>query len=186
MPRHIAILSGSRGSGKTTTCQRLIDLACQRGLDCAGILSPARFEGTRKVGIDLLDVRSGQSRPLAEADSQPGELRTMAYRFDLEAIQWGVKLLEAACPCDVLIVDELGPLELERGQGWANALDVLRRGPFRLAVVVVRPALLDTFHRTLRNEPLPSPTQNTRVFTVPIPGTDANDPPHTILSLLSE
>jgi hypothetical protein len=28
-------------------------------------------------------------------------------------------------PVEVLIVDELGPLELVRGQGWANALDVL-------------------------------------------------------------
>ena len=182
MPRHIAILSGPRGSGKTTTCQRLIDLACQRGLDCAGILSPARFEGTRKVGIDLLDVRSGQSRPLAEADSQPGELRTMAYRFDLEAIQWGVKLLEAACPCDVLIVDELGPLELERGQGWANALDVLRRGQFRLAVVVVRPTLLDTFHRLLHSKPLETPIKSERVFTLPIPGTHPDDLPLAILS----
>jgi len=32
-----------------------------------------------------------------------------------------------------------------RGQGWVNALDVLRSGRFRLAVAVVRPALLDTF-----------------------------------------
>jgi len=43
----------------------------------------------------------------------------------------------------LLVVDELGPLELELGQGLVKALDVLAQGGFSLALVVVRPALLN-------------------------------------------
>ena len=145
MPQHIAILTGPFGSGKTTTCRQLADLAQQHGLDCAGIVCPARFDGERKVGIDLLNLRTGECRPLAEADSQPATLRTTRYRFNAGVMAWGAASLDAACPCDVLIVDEIGPLELERGQGWMNALTVLREGQFDLAIVVVRPSLVDAF-----------------------------------------
>ncbi len=181
--RRLAILSGPIGCGKTMTCLRVVELARRRGLDCAGLLSPARLEGARKVGIDLLDVRSGERRPLAEADGQPGELRTAAYRFDVSTVAWGSALLNTACPCDVLIVDELGPLELERGQGWSNALDVLRSGQFRLAVVVVRPALIETFRRAVSHAA--PPFGNGRLFVL---ASDSipNDLPHHVLSLLDE
>jgi nucleoside-triphosphatase THEP1 len=165
MPKQLAIVSGPRGGGKTTLCRRLLELAHQRGLDCAGIISPARFEGGRRVGIDLLDVRSGECRPLAKADSLPGELRTAAFRFDTGAVEWGTELLNAACPCDVLIVDELGPLELERGQGWTNALDVLRNGQFKLAVVVVRPALVSVFRQSMSG--VPSLSEAELLFALP-------------------
>jgi len=153
MPKHIAILTGPFGSGKTTACRQLADLARRRGLDCAGIVCPARFEGTSKVGIDLLNLRTGECRPLAEADDQPSELRTTHYRFDAEVMAWGAAILNMACPCDVLIIDEIGPLELEQGQGWVNALTVLREEQFDLAVVVVRPGLIDAFRAQVGGVP---------------------------------
>ncbi|MCC7205748.1 MAG: hypothetical protein IT323_00485 [Anaerolineae bacterium] len=145
MMHRITVLTGEKGSGKTTLCQRILEGALQRGLDAAGVLSPARFDGDVKIGIDVLEVRTGERRALAEADDHPGVLRTHRYRFDPESVLWGAECLAAACPCDVLIVDEIGPLEVERGQGWANALDILRAGRYGLAVVVVRPGLLDAF-----------------------------------------
>jgi nucleoside-triphosphatase THEP1 len=153
MSKRIIVLSGPPGSGKTIACRQLAILARQRGLDCAGLVCPARFHASRKVGIDVLDLRTGVNRPLAEADQLPAALRTGAYRFDAEAVAWGVAVLDAACPCDLLVVDEIGPLELERGQGWANALDILRDGQFALAVVVVRPGLVGAFRIRMSDIP---------------------------------
>jgi nucleoside-triphosphatase THEP1 len=155
MGRQLVIVSGPRGSGKTTACLRLIKRARRREVICAGIVSPARFQAGRKVGIDVLDVRSGERRALAEADQLPGELRTLAFRFDPNAVAWGAEHLNTACPCDILVVDELGPLELERSQGWVNALDVLRDGQFRLAVIVVRPELVPILKGILPDESAP-------------------------------
>jgi nucleoside-triphosphatase THEP1 len=177
MPSPIVVLSGPYGSGKTTTCRQLLVTAHQRGLHCAGLLSLPRFDGTRKVGIDLLDLRSGASRPLAEADQQPAALRTGTYRFDATVLAWGAEVLNAAPPCDLLILDELGPPELEQGQGWANALDVLRAGGFGLAVVVVRPALVEAFRQAL-------PGTLTYLFTLPSP--PGLDLPAAIISLLGQ
>jgi nucleoside-triphosphatase len=141
----VVVVTGPGGSGKTALGRRILALARDRGLSCAGVLSPARFRDGHKAGIDLLDVRTGRARPLAEADAAPGPVRTAAYRFHPAALAWGAAALTAATPCDLLLIDELGPLELVRGEGWAGALDVLRSGGFRLAVVVVRPALLEAF-----------------------------------------
>jgi nucleoside-triphosphatase THEP1 len=117
------------------------------------------------VGINVLNLRTGESRALAEADRRQSKLRTQGYRFDAKAIAWGVSVLAAACPCDLLIVDEIGPLELERGQGWVNVLDVLRDDSFKCAVVVVRPALVNTFEQAMGGQPL-------RQFTLPVPARD--------------
>lgn len=142
--RRIAILTGDRGAGKTVTCQGLLDRGRELGLDVAGIFCPSRFEGGVKVGIDLVDARTGVRCQLAEIDDLPGELRLGPHRFDPETLDWGAARIAAGCPCDVLIVDEIGPLEM-RGEGWAVAIEVLRRDPYRLAVAVVRPSLVDAF-----------------------------------------
>jgi nucleoside-triphosphatase THEP1 len=60
-------------------------------------------------------------------------------------------LLRRATPCDLLVVDELGPLELKLGQGLVAALDVLEEGAFSLALVVVRPELVDDVRERLRS-----------------------------------
>lgn len=44
---------------------------------------------------------------------------------------------------DFLIVDELGPLELERGEGLTIAVKILHDGKFDKALIVVRPHLVD-------------------------------------------
>jgi nucleoside-triphosphatase THEP1 len=148
--RQIAILTGAQGTGKTTTCGRLLGQARDLGLDCAGILSPAHFDGGVKVGIDVVDARTEERRRLAEVDELPGRLRVGPYRFHEGAVAWGVARLVTACPCDILFVDEIGPLEMDRGEGWVNALDVLRTGHYSLAVVVVRQSLVDAVGKAVR------------------------------------
>lgn len=44
---------------------------------------------------------------------------------------------------DYLVVDELGPLELERGEGLTNAIELLKSDEYKKALVVVRPYLVE-------------------------------------------
>jgi len=145
----IAILTGERDSGKTSACRRLVEQARLEGLDCAGLLAPARFAGSSRVGSDVLDLRTGERRPfsyLSPDEGAPFASTPARHRVDAAVSDWAASRLDRACPCDLLIVDEIGPLELERGEGWQNALEIARRGDFGLAVLVVRsrlvPALL--------------------------------------------
>jgi nucleoside-triphosphatase len=156
MGRRVIFVSGGRGVGKTTLCEEVARRMRAEGWRVGGFLSPARLDASgRKVGIDLLDLASGERCPLAEVRSE-GPTDVGKYVFDREAIRLGVRLARAAPPDGLLVVDELGPLELERGQGWVGALEALQAGRFRAALVVVRPELLETARRQIAPDALPA------------------------------
>ena len=147
---HVFVLSGKSGAGKTALCIATVALLQRAGLVVAGLVSPARFDGGRKTGIVVQDIRSGGRRLLAERGDHDG----LGWRFDPDALQWGSDVLQAATPCDVLVVDELGPLELKHNKGWTVACDVLDARNFLVALIVVRPSLIQTLKQRLRGHDL--------------------------------
>ena len=142
---HIVVISGPAGCCKTALCLRVAEAARARGLLVRGIVSPPRLVGEVKTGIDVLDLHSGERRPLAESGVETNGPATTKWRFDAEALAWGTEVLHRSVPCDLLVIDELGPLELLHGAGWAGAVDLLRTGGYRWALVVVRPRLVERF-----------------------------------------
>lgn len=145
----IWLLTGPRGVGKTSFCRHFAELARAAGWDVAGLLSPAIFEAGVKTGILAEDLRTGEIRPLASAALHPPfDLPLGNWFFDRAALEWGNRVLETCLPCGMFIVDELGPLELLRGEGWVSALTALRQLEYRLGLVVVRPELQEIARAT--------------------------------------
>ncbi|MDM7456335.1 MAG: nucleoside-triphosphatase [Tepidimonas sp.] len=140
-PRLI-LLTGGRGSGKTRWCMALCEAAQRAGLDVAGVISPAVFANGAKIAIDVQDAATGKRRRLAERPP-PGEAGTagLGWRFDDAALAWGDRLLSHAPACDLLIVDELGPLEFRGAGGFRHGFAAIEARRWRLALVVVRPEL---------------------------------------------
>ncbi len=62
---------------------------------------------------------------------------------------WGQALLGSLPACDLLIVDEIGPLEINMGKGLTNALAALLRSAYRLAVVSLRSSLIEPLLKLL-------------------------------------
>jgi nucleoside-triphosphatase THEP1 len=118
------------------------------GRNVAGVLSPAVFEGGIKVGIDALNLRGGECRRLAvlrNPEQAAGDMpATRQWLFSPTALAWGDDVLACATPCGLLVVDELGPLEFERGEGWLSGLVALDGRAYDLALAVIRPELLET------------------------------------------
>ena len=131
----IVLITGPRGVGKTTLCLRTVALAKEAHYSCAGLLT-LREDDDRRV---VVDVRTGDRRSLTATG--PGGVPVGHYLFDPDALAWGAGILARSTPCDLLVLDELGPLEMA-GDGWAVGMDVLREGRFFLALVVVRPELV--------------------------------------------
>jgi nucleoside-triphosphatase THEP1 len=166
--RTLVLLIGASGAGKTAACAQLVGQAEQHGRTCAGLLSPARFSDGLKSGIDVLELRTGARRRLAETTAPAQGPAAGRYRFHAAALAWGARRLEEIGSCDVLIVDEIGPLELERGEGWANAIGILRAGDYRLAVATIRPTLVPALKRALDD----LPTGTTLAEVTVLPGQD--------------
>ncbi len=141
----ILVLTGEREAGKSSTCLRIAEMARDWGWDVAGVLSPGLFRDGARVGILAADPRSGHSRPLAVRRWNP-ETGDLCYDFDQEVLAWADGLVASSSPCDLLILDELGPLEIQQDRGIVSALPLLREGRYRLAVVVVRPCLMESFN----------------------------------------
>lgn len=139
----IVLITGGRRAGKSTLLLALRQAALSAGWTIGGMLSIARFEGGEKVGIDVMDAATGQTQALATVSPQPGgPIHTGQYTFDADGLAAGLRYAQAGCAADLFIVDELGPLELVRGEGWAPALPLLRGRLFGAALVVVRPTLV--------------------------------------------
>ncbi len=140
----LTLLTGGRGSGKTRWCLHLLAQARASGIAVAGVVSPPVYTAGHKTGIDLQDVASGACRRLAERPA-PGESGTagLGWRFDPQALRWGNMLLAQLPPCDVLLIDELGPLEFRGEGGFLAGFQAIAAQQYRLALVVVRPELID-------------------------------------------
>jgi len=155
MTGRIVILTGERDVGKSTVCRKTIALAQARQHTCCGIMTLSRPDGNREA----LDASTGNVRRLTLEPDVLSGVTQGRFRFDPEALAWGNDVLTHVLACDLLVVDEVGPLEVERGEGWLKAFDVLREAKFTLALVVVRPELLVQVQLRL-------PASATAVFTV--------------------
>jgi nucleoside-triphosphatase THEP1 len=143
------LVTGESGAGKSSWCQELVRRGREAGLTPVGLISPAVFQDGRKVGIDLIEVETGERRRLAtkkEDKSSPSTagLSTQAWDFDTETLAWGNRILERLVPATLLILDELGPLEILDGKGLTAGLRLIDQKQYRLACVVIRPRLLPT------------------------------------------
>jgi nucleoside-triphosphatase THEP1 len=141
----LVLLVAPSGVGKTTACLKVVEMAQNTGLRVAGILSVPIYQGEVKVGIALRDLATGQERLLARAHQPGAGPQVGIWKFDPENLAWGQQVLATLPASDLLVIDEIGPLEIEMRQGLTNALDALRGSSCRLGLVSLRPSLVEVF-----------------------------------------
>jgi nucleoside-triphosphatase THEP1 len=154
----ICVLSGERGVGKSLVCARAAERARRLGYRVAGLLTEKASVGetgdaeSRQVGS--LDVDSRVAVDLSTGESfsfggrgagaaVPTDELLPGWQLEPAAFVRGNEILATATPCDLLVIDELGPLELRCGRGWLEAFAVLASRDYGIAVVVCRPWLVD-------------------------------------------
>lgn len=145
----LILVTGEPGIGKTTWCLALMRQALADGVEPVGLISPAVFEGGIKTGIDLLHIATGERRRLAMKPGHetsisfvPTGAARLGWLFDHSVLAWGNQVLQGLPPSRLLILDELGPLELLENTGFTAGIEQIQRQSFRLTCVSVRPKLL--------------------------------------------
>lgn len=145
----LRLVIGEKGAGKTRWCDGAIASARADGHDVRGLLSPGVFVDGQKTAIWVRDIRSGEERPLARRRPQPVAGAPRWWDFCEVAMTWANDRLRTVGGCHTLVVDEVGPMELEAGHGWTSVWSVLRERAFTQAILTVRPALLQTLQERI-------------------------------------
>lgn len=99
--------------GKTTVLRRIVDSLRLNGFSVGGMLSQeVRHEGIR-VGFEIADLNTGGKGWLAQVSQKKGP-RVGKYTVNLQDLEnIGVSaVLNAIKGSDVVVIDEIGPMEL--------------------------------------------------------------------------
>ena len=149
----VIMLTAQKGSEKTTACEAFAQQASASGLTVGGIVAPARWgPNAVKTGIDCVHLASGERRRLAVIEPDPLKRTVGHYCFDPAVMSWAVQCACVAlgAPLDCVVVDEVGPLEVEHKPGFAPALRQISTSPAAIALLVVRPRLIPALRNVLR------------------------------------
>ncbi len=152
----VVFVTGRTSQGKSIMTQRIVERLRERGARVAGITAPGIWRDGVREGFDIIDLTTTERTPLCRRDPAVSDPLALPYIFLDEGIQTGRKALEidSVRDADVVIVDEVGFLELE-GKLWAESLDRLVRefdGP--MIWVVRRNFVKQAAVKWLKAEPL--------------------------------
>ncbi len=137
--RLLYALTGSPGSGKTTAILRIADELRRRGLRVGGMYTQELRERGRRVGFAVKRIGGGEGiLAHVKLAGGPRHGKYFVNLHDLEKI--GVSaILEGMREAEVVIVDEVGPMELY-SEEFRRAVNQLLSSP--------RHAILTVHHRS--------------------------------------
>jgi nucleoside-triphosphatase len=144
------LVVGEPRSGKTGWCRRYIDWRRKSGSSVGGILSPAIEKQGQRVGSNALDLLTGQEIPFARLSGhgcfKEGEM-VGDYTISRDGILFACGAIKRAVEsrCDLVVIDEVGPLEL-RGKGLLPAVELALASPVNV-LIVVRSMLKEALQR---------------------------------------
>jgi nucleoside-triphosphatase len=103
------LIEARPGAGKTTALGRLAELLSDAGESLSGFLTREMREDGRRVGFEI-ETFGGERGLLAHVDVK-GSPRVGRYGVDLQEFE-RVALPALEAPGDVILIDELGKMEL--------------------------------------------------------------------------
>jgi len=134
------LVVGEPRSGKTSWCKGYIDERRESGSSVGGILSPAIEKQGQRVGSNALNLLTGEEIPFARLSChrcfKEGEV-VGDYTISRDGILFACDAIERAVEsrCDLVVIDEVGPLEL-RDKGLMPAVELALASPVNVLIVI--------------------------------------------------
>ena len=134
------VLIGGIGAGKTRAAEAMARALRAREQRVGGVISPRILRGGVTFGYRVRDLLTGEEMPLCSRE--PPGIRFRRFFFSPVGLRFAREaILRAVREAEVLVVDEVGPWELEGG-GFAPALEKgLETGT--PLILTVRPHLVE-------------------------------------------
>jgi len=111
--KRLIFITGRSGVGKTSVLLRAVDALRVKGYKVGGMISREVRERGVRVGFEIVDFHTGRRGWLAHV-TQPTGPRVSKYRVNLSDLDviGASSILNAARDADIIVVDEIGPMEL--------------------------------------------------------------------------
>jgi len=140
----VFIITGKRGTGKTTTLGKIVGRLHTGGYKVAGIMQPEYVSGGKRAGYYVENAASGDRMLLCLRNESSVYRSPVQFSFYDEATAFGKSALSVANSngADIVVIDEIGPLELDE-KGWADAIGTLRSQRIGTMIWTVREKLID-------------------------------------------
>ncbi|MCL2149311.1 MAG: NTPase [Methanomassiliicoccaceae archaeon] len=169
-------ITGLPGSGKTYALLRVIEMLKDHDLLIGGMIDEPLTDGRRRTGLSVRDILTGEAQVFASADIESkimiGKIGVDLAKFE----QVGIAAIRTACEkCDVIVIDEVGKVEVE-SQAFIDAV--------KDALDVDKPMIL-TLHKKSRNPLLQDIRRRDDVRVLEVTPTNRNILPYKILRLMN-
>ena len=171
-------ITGLPGAGKTYMLIRIIDMLCAEDpeLRVGGMIDEPVIEGKHRVGFTVRDLVSGEKEEFAhegfESKITLGRIGMDVSKFDSVAEK---AIKTAAESCDLIVIDEVGKLEVE-SEAFVAAV--------REALDADKPMLI-TLHKKSRNPLLQDIRRRDDVRILEVTPTNRNILPNKIVRLMN-
>ncbi|NIM57696.1 MAG: DUF2478 domain-containing protein [Candidatus Aminicenantes bacterium] len=140
----IIILTGPVHSGKTTLLRKVVQELKKQKYRVDGFLSEAVWKKEETVGYDLFDLKTERSIPFIRKAGEKEWQKIGPYFFIPEGLAEAEKIILRGKKADILVVDEVGPLELS-GKGFWSSLKQVVFEPLSSFLFVMRVNIVGGF-----------------------------------------
>jgi molybdopterin-guanine dinucleotide biosynthesis protein A len=144
------LVVGEPGSGKTSWCREYIGWRRESVSSIGGILCPAIEQQGQRIGCNALNLLTDQEVPFARLSRhrsfRAGE-KIGSYTISKDGISFACSAIKQAVEsrCDLVVIDEVGPLELG-GKGLMPAVELALASAVNV-LIVVRSSLREALQR---------------------------------------
>ncbi len=147
------VITGEKGGGKSSFTHTLCSRIEEFGLSTGGVIQIPPLPDQKQKEWFLSDQSTGEIKLLLTTEEIQGWPRRGRFSINEATFEWArERLLAQAEKCEYLVIDEIGPLELEGG-GYHEALvELLNRGE---AVPIILPVVRrELVERVLERYPI--------------------------------
>lgn len=168
-------ITGLPGAGKTHALLKVIEMLEGDGLTVGGMITEPISKRGRREGFHVMDWATKERRVFASKDIE-SKTTVGRYGVDIAALdEVGVAALRhATANCDVIVIDEVGKMEVE-SEGFVTAV--------KDALEADKPLLL-TLHKKSRNPLLQDIRRRDDVRILEVTQVNRNLLPYKIVKLL--
>jgi nucleoside-triphosphatase THEP1 len=135
---HIYIISGKKNEGKTTLVKSLAKDLKNNSKTIGGIFSEKHIQNDKCIGYDIVDVNTGNRAQFLIEGNIPNCQKIMKFSIINDVLVFGNSTIKSAISeKEIIIIDEIGLLELENG-GWHKSLLKINQSKNKTFIITIR------------------------------------------------